>query len=111
MRRILKNYFKTDKKRFNSYLFERQLPKKSLAEKDHPCDPKEDDVVPRLQKRSRIEDVEIISSVGPSEDGEWEEAGGEPSIEDVLVLTQRDLGLVHHELLGRLLQGVLLRTA
>ena len=64
----------------------------------------------RLQQRPRVESVVVLAPIRPPEGGEGEETGGEPRVENVLVLAQADLGLVRLELLGRLLQGLGLRA-
>ena len=68
-------------------LFEGQLAHQLLAEEDHPGDPEEEDVVTGLEKRARVEELELVGGLGPTEHREREERGREPGVENVLVLT------------------------
>mmetsp|Transcript_45487 Transcript_45487/g.140564 ORF Transcript_45487/g.140564 Transcript_45487/m.140564 type:complete len:526 (-) Transcript_45487:1306-2883(-) len=88
---------------------EGELPREADGHHHHPGYPEEEDVVPCLQQRGGEEGLEVVVAlgVGPAEDGEGEEAGGEPGVQHVLVL--HDLHALDAQLrlglLGRLLRG------
>ena len=54
----------------------------------HPRDPEEDDVVPGLEQRRRVEGLELAGLVGPAQRRERPQPRREPGVEHVLVLGQ-----------------------
>ena len=59
-----------------------------VAHDDHAGDPEEEDVVAGLEDGVRVEGLEVCGLVGPAEDGEGVQRGGEPGVEDVFVLRE-----------------------
>mmetsp|Transcript_49822 Transcript_49822/g.153860 ORF Transcript_49822/g.153860 Transcript_49822/m.153860 type:complete len:1584 (+) Transcript_49822:1327-6078(+) len=84
-----------------------KLPGEADRHHNHPGNPEEQYVMTCLKQRGREEGVEVVVAlgVGPAEDGEGEEAGGEPGVQDVLVLD--DLHALDAQLRLRLRHGLL----
>lgn len=61
-----------------------------------------------LQQLPGVEAGQVRGVVGPAKDGDWEDAGGEPRVQHILVLAQLDLVRTNPEPRGRLWQ---LRTS
>ena len=87
------------------------MPGELLPEENHPRHPEENDVVASLKESAGVEHFQVVSLVRPAENGEREQAGTEPSVQDVFVLLQRDLGLVNLKEFGCLGQSIFLGTS
>ena len=72
------------------HLLEGNLAGELHAHHDHARHPEEHDVVAGFQQRRRVKLGEVGGLVRPPKDGEREEPGREPGIEDVLILLQRE---------------------
>ena len=86
-------------------LVERELAGELEREHDHPGDPEEEDVVPRLEQGGREVPPEVLRAlVRPPEDGERVDAGREPRVQHVGVALERDVLGRDLEALARQLQ-------
>ena len=72
------------------HLLERNLPGELHAHHHHARHPEEHDVVAGFQQRRRVELGEVGALVRPPEHREREQTGGEPGVQHVLVLFQRE---------------------
>ncbi len=75
---------------------------------DHAGDPEEEDVPARLQQRAREKALQVLAAGRPAEDGEGEEAAGEPGVQHILVLQG---GAAKYSWINKLDQLWLLDTA
>src|SRR5687768_3600838 len=64
----------------------RYLTYEMQAGHDHPRHPEEDDVGRGDQGMTGIKGGEILAAVGPSQAGEGHQPGGEPGVQDILIL-------------------------
>ena len=52
----------------------------------HPCHPKKQNIQTGFEQLGGIKRFEIVGLIGPSEDGEGEQTGAEPSVQYVFIL-------------------------
>mmetsp|Transcript_56719 Transcript_56719/g.120433 ORF Transcript_56719/g.120433 Transcript_56719/m.120433 type:complete len:228 (-) Transcript_56719:27-710(-) len=69
----------------------RKLVRQLQPHHDHPRHPEKEDVQSSLEKRGRIERLQVICMIWPSHHREGEEARGKPCVEDVRIPLKHDL--------------------
>jgi len=78
---------------------------------DHSSHPEEEDITTCFEKVSWIERLQVICLFWPSHSCKWEKTRGEPSIEDILILSEFNFRGINTESLGSVFQGFLMVTA
>ena len=73
---------------------------------DHTSDPEEENIMTSFEERTREEAIHVVGLVGPSHSGEGPEGRAKPSVKNVGILFEFDLGDLFFSEVGELLLGL-----